>query len=149
MNNLALIYYSLLKHSEAQPLFEQALAIKKKALGAEHLEVAHILTYLATLYHLQRKYSEAAAFYEQALAIRKKNPIYLKNTSTAGSLSDLAGVYVKLGKFSEAEPLYKQAVEIMTKVLGDEDTSVAMLLEKYADLLKNCSLAKNGPKYEW
>ena len=49
--NLALVYGNQGKYTEAEPLYRRSLAIREKALGAEHLDVAHSLNNLALLYN--------------------------------------------------------------------------------------------------
>ncbi|MFO0141735.1 MAG: tetratricopeptide repeat protein, partial [Aphanizomenon sp.] len=53
----------------AEPLYQQALALRQKLLGDDHPDVAQSLNNLAGLYHSQGKYNEAEPLYEQALNI--------------------------------------------------------------------------------
>ena len=50
------------KYAEAEPLFKRALAIREKALGKDHPDVATSLNNLALLYDSQGKYAEAEPF---------------------------------------------------------------------------------------
>ena len=49
LNNLALLYKSQGRYTEAEPLYIQALDMIKKLLGAEHPDVATSLNNLASL----------------------------------------------------------------------------------------------------
>ena len=60
------------KFVEAVPLAQRALAIREKALGPDHLDVATSLINLAELYRNQRRYADAEPLYKRALAIREK-----------------------------------------------------------------------------
>ena len=60
------------KYAEAIPLAEKALAIRKKVLGDNHLDVATTLNNLASLYHSQGRYTEAEPLYKESLAIDKE-----------------------------------------------------------------------------
>ena len=60
------------KYAEAEPLYKRSLAIREKALGPEHPDVAKSLDNLAQLYDSQRKYAEAEPLYKRSLAIREK-----------------------------------------------------------------------------
>ncbi len=62
LNNLALLYASQEKYSEAEPMYKRSLAIYEKELGPEHAEVATSLNNLALLYTSQGKYAEAESF---------------------------------------------------------------------------------------
>ncbi len=50
LNNLAVLYRDQGKYTEAEPLYQRALAIWEKALGPEHPNVATSLNNLASLY---------------------------------------------------------------------------------------------------
>jgi tetratricopeptide (TPR) repeat protein len=71
-NNLAALYRSQGRYSEAEPLYQQALALRQKLLGDEHPDVATSFNNLAGLYESQGRYSEAEPLYQQALALRQK-----------------------------------------------------------------------------
>ena len=58
--------------SAPDPLYERALAIREKALGPDHPDVAKSLNNLALLYRAQGAYERAGPLYERALAIREK-----------------------------------------------------------------------------
>jgi tetratricopeptide (TPR) repeat protein len=60
------------RYADAEPLYGRALAIREKALGSDHPNVAQSLDRLAVLYHNQRRYADAEPLYKRALAIREK-----------------------------------------------------------------------------
>jgi tetratricopeptide (TPR) repeat protein len=72
LNNLALLYDSQGRYSEAEPLYLKALAMWKRLLGEEHPSVATSLNNLAGLYKSQGYYSEAEPLYLKALAMSKR-----------------------------------------------------------------------------
>jgi tetratricopeptide (TPR) repeat protein len=53
LNNLATLYYNQGDYSQAEPRFKRSLAIRKKALGPDHPDVAASLHKLAELYSTQ------------------------------------------------------------------------------------------------
>ena len=55
----------------AEPLYVQALEIRKAELGDRHPDTAQGLNNLALLYDSQGRYGEAEPLYVQALEIRK------------------------------------------------------------------------------
>ena len=60
------------KYADAIPLAQRALAIREKALGPDHPDVALSLNNLALLYRNQGRYAEAEPLYKRSLAIREK-----------------------------------------------------------------------------
>ena len=67
-NNLAGYYRALEKFEDARPLYEQALELRKRALGtAEHPDVALTLHGLAEVHTELGNYEEAERLYDQAL----------------------------------------------------------------------------------
>ena len=59
LNNLAGLYDNQGRYSEAEPLYIDALALRKRLLGDDHPAVASSLNNLAGLYKNQGRYSEA------------------------------------------------------------------------------------------
>ncbi|MBD2437874.1 tetratricopeptide repeat protein [Nostoc sp. FACHB-110] len=133
LNNLALLYESQGRYSEAEPLYVQALALWRKLLGEEHPNVATSLNNLALLYESQGRYSEAEPLYVQALALWRKL-LGEEHPNVATSLNNLAGLYESQGRYSEAEPLYVQALALRRKLLGEEHPNVVSSLNNLAAL---------------
>ena len=131
LNNLAELYSSQGRYSEAEPLFVQALALRRNLLGEEHPDVASSLNNLAELYSSQGRHSEAEPLFVQALALRRKL-LGEEHPSVATSLNNLAYLYSSQGRYSEAEPLYIQALALIRKLLGEEHPNVATSLNNLA-----------------
>ncbi len=53
LNNLAGLYRDQDRYAEAEPLYQRSMAIREKALGPEHPDVAQSLNNLAGLYEAQ------------------------------------------------------------------------------------------------
>ena len=49
---------------DAEPLYEEALSIRRRVLGVDHPDTADSLNNLAGLYHAQGRYDEAEPLYE-------------------------------------------------------------------------------------
>ncbi|MFN6566954.1 tetratricopeptide repeat protein [Dendronalium sp. ChiSLP03b] len=136
LTKLALLYNSQGKYSEAEPLCIQALALRRKLLGEEHLSVATSLNNLALLYYSQGRYSEAEPLFIQALALRRKL-LGEEDPSVADSLNNLAGLYYSQGRYSEAESLYIKALALRHKLLGEEHADVANSFNNLAGLYES------------
>jgi tetratricopeptide (TPR) repeat protein len=57
------------RYFEAIPLAQRALAIREKALGPDHIDVALSLYSLAGLYRVQGRYADAEPLFKRSLAI--------------------------------------------------------------------------------
>ncbi|WP_013325063.1 tetratricopeptide repeat protein [Gloeothece verrucosa] len=133
LNQLALLYYSQGRYEQAEPLYKQALELRKRLLGDNHPDVASSLNNLAGLYYSQGRYEQAEPLYKQALELRKRL-LGDNHPDVASSLNNLAGLYSSQGRYEEAEPLYKQALELRKRLLGDNHPDVASSLNNLAGL---------------
>src|ERR1700737_1846913 len=59
--------YDAGQYSDAIPVAQQALAIREKALGPDHPDVANSLNNLAELYRKQSRYGDAEPLYQRSL----------------------------------------------------------------------------------
>ncbi len=71
LNEVAGLYESQGRYSEAEPLYKRDLEISEKSLGKNHPSVAITLNNLAMLYKAQEKYKEADPLYQRGLSIFK------------------------------------------------------------------------------
>jgi CHAT domain-containing protein/tetratricopeptide (TPR) repeat protein len=126
-----LLYQSLGESAKAEPLFRQALQIRKKALGSRHSDTAQSLNNLAVLYYSLGNYTKAEPLFRQALQIRKK-ALGDQHLDTAGGLNNLALLYQSMADYTKAEPLYREALQIYKKVLGDQHSTTATCLNNLA-----------------
>jgi tetratricopeptide (TPR) repeat protein len=120
LNNLAGLYRSQGRWTEAEPLYKRALAICEELSGdslrdgtAERPNdaVAATWTSLARLDELQRQSSaKAGLLYKRALAIREELSGERPNDLLATTLNNLAKLYELQGRSAEAGSLYKQAL---------------------------------------
>lgn len=136
------------RYAEAEPLYQQALAIRQQLLGPVHPGTAEILNNLAGLYQKQGKYSEAEPLYLRALDIREQHSGALRSYM-AITLNNLAGLYKDLGRYAEAEPLLLRALAIDEQVYGHYHPAVATNLNNLAALYENQKKYKQAePLYQ-
>jgi tetratricopeptide (TPR) repeat protein len=136
LNNLATLYESQGRYSEAEPLFVRSLEIYECQLGIDHPDVATSLNNLAGLYESQGRYSEAEPLYLRALEIRERQ-FGADHSNVANSLNNLAELYRNRGRYSEAEPFYLRALEICERQLGEEHPNFATSLNNLAGLYES------------
>jgi tetratricopeptide (TPR) repeat protein len=135
LNTLAELYRSQGRYSEAEPLYVEALAIRKMALGNCHIDTATSMNNLALLYYFQGRYEEAEPLYIEALEIRKRS-LGDCHPDTATNLNDLALLYYSQGRYEEAESLYIEALEINKMELGNNHHDTALTLNNLALLYR-------------
>jgi tetratricopeptide (TPR) repeat protein len=112
---------------EAEPLYLQALELRKKLLGNEHPDVAISLNNLALLYNTQGRYEEAELLYLQALELRKK-VMSEDHPDVATSYFNLGGLYHQQGQYQKAKSLYLPALHIYQQRLGQTHLDTQVLL---------------------
>ena len=116
-NGLGLALYDQGRYAEAEPLYKRALAIREKALGPDHPDVAPCLNNLARLYTTRagtpRPSRSTSGRWRSEKALGPDHP------DVASSLANLA-ILRQQGRYAEAEPLYKRALAIYEKALGPD-----------------------------
>ena len=133
LNNLAFLYYSQGRYSEAEPLYVAVLKKRLRRLGGLHPDVASSLNNLAGLYESQGRYREAEPLYVKALRMRKRL-LGERHPDVASSLNNLAGLYESQGRYSKAKLLYIEALEMRRRLLGERHPDVASSLNDLAGL---------------
>jgi tetratricopeptide (TPR) repeat protein len=134
-------------YTEAQASLERSLAIREKALGPDHPNVAQSLHNLALLYYAQGAYDKAEPLYQRSLAIQEK-AFGPDHPDVAASLHNLALLYYAQGAYDKAEPLYQRSLAILEKALGPDHPDVAQILLNYAALLRKLDRADEAEAME-
>jgi hypothetical protein len=109
------------KYAEAAELYQRALAIKVKALGPSHLDVAGVLGSLGIVYEDQGKYGEAAELFKRALAIEER-ALSPNNPGVAKSLEHLARVNGSMGNVDLARAYSRRATAAVLAHAATADT---------------------------
>jgi len=128
---LEYFYYGQGLYEQAEPWYEQCLAVTRRRLGEDHPDLATSLNNLALLYTSQGRYEEAETFYLQALKLCNRL-LGNNHLHVAISFNNLAGLYRSQGRYEEAEPLYLQALELYKRLLGENHADVAVSLNNLA-----------------
>jgi len=113
---LARLSHSQGNKEKAERLYRQSLAIREKALGKDHPDVAESLSGLAGALSLKR-IEEAERLARRSLSIREK-ALGENHPDVAESLSSLTEVILEIGKPSEIESYLRRAITIRETSLG-------------------------------
>jgi CHAT domain-containing protein len=110
------------------------LAIREKALGPDHPEVATSFGNLALLLAIQGQYAAAELFMRRSLVIREK-ALGPEHPAVADSLNKLGWLLMDQGQYAAADPYYRRSLAILKKSLGSGHPDVAHSMESLALLL--------------
>ena len=133
MNNLGFLYKAQGKLAAAEPLYKDALAMKKRLFKGDHPDVATGLNNLASLYQAQGKLADAEPLLKDALAMDKRLHKG-DHPDVARSLSNLASLYGAQGRLAAAEPLHKDALAMRKRLFPGDHPDVAKSLNNLAGL---------------
>ncbi|OAN99202.1 hypothetical protein A8B75_19330 [Sphingomonadales bacterium EhC05] len=133
IDRLTGLYYDRGQFDAAEPLYLQALDIRKKIFGGEHPDTLQTLNDLGIAYHEQGRFSEAEPLLENALRAREK-VLGDEHPDTVSSVNDLATLYQSQGRYGEAQPLFQRALDIRSKTGGAEHADTLVSLNNLAVL---------------
>ncbi|HEY5028023.1 MAG TPA: tetratricopeptide repeat protein [Candidatus Angelobacter sp.] len=136
LRNAGFYLHQRAQYAEAEPLYNQGLAIREKTYGREHPDTAESLSKLAWLYSNQGKYAKSESLEKRALEIREK-VLGPEHSETATCLHNLALLYYNQGRYGEAEPLFQRALGIKEKALGPDHPEVSTNLHNLALLYQS------------
>lgn len=134
LKNTATLLRAQQRYADAKPLYRRAIAILRRAMGAQNTAVAVALNGLGLAYSAQKEYDEAALQFRQAIDIFEKNsdPADLAH---AAALSNLAWVYFVQHHYDKALPLMEQSMRIWeTAAPGNAEATAAR--KTYAAMLR-------------
>ena len=132
LDNTASLYYKLGLFDAAEPVYKEALAIRKKAHPGS-VEYSVSLNNLAVLYMAKEDYAVAEPLSKEVKSIFE-NIGGRENTDHAWSLNNLAILYDKMGRYADADTLLLSAKRIREEILGNAHPDYANTLEDLAIL---------------
>lgn len=110
------------RYAEAEQLYREALAMRRRLGAAESADSAENLHALAALMRHQNRLEESAKQYEQALALSRRvlQPL---DGQLIDCINDYAACLRDLGQLEAAEGLLRESVALTTQALGDATAS--------------------------
>jgi CHAT domain-containing protein len=104
LNNLAVLLQAQGQYAAAEPLYRRSLAVREKALGPDHPDVASSLSNLAELLRSKGQYTTAEPLYRRSLAMREK-ALGPDHPDVAMSLNNLAALLKDQGQYAAASTI--------------------------------------------
>jgi len=117
--------------SEAEALYEQALAIDRRLFKGDHLDLAMSLNNLAEMRVSLGRLHEAEAMLQEAFAMRRRL-FKSDHPDVANSLNNLASLYQSLERANEAEPLFEEALAMRRRLFKGDHPDLANSLNNLA-----------------
>jgi len=115
------------RQAEALPLAQEALAMRRAALGTGHPQTVPDLCFLARICADLGHYAEAETLFEQAMAIRE-NQGNAAPQDTWDIFADLAAVYRQMAHFGKSDSLFRRALAVAEAGLGRDHPKTAKVL---------------------
>ena len=138
----AMVLYGMvlaeMRRPQSVDIQEEALAIRRRQYGDDHVLVAESMSELAFTFYtaaVPRRWEEAANLYERALAIYRRNlgPEHVDIARCLHTVAILNHVY---GRREKAVSIYAESLAMSRKLLGDSHQFVAECMSDYAVALQ-------------
>jgi serine/threonine-protein kinase len=133
LDTIGTVYLSMGQTTDAQPLIEQALSVRRSLFGPENLEVARSLYSLNRVYAAKGDLRTAERLAQETLAIHRRLTGE-RSLETAGSLCRLGVIQNQEGELAAAEQLFRQCLSIREERLGPEHEQITVPLDNLARL---------------
>ncbi|HYH98712.1 tetratricopeptide repeat protein, partial [Hyalangium sp.] len=127
LNNYGAVLSELGRHEEALQAWQHVLALREKAVGPEHLDVASVVNNLGLMFWKMGRFEPAREQLSRSLALREKI-LGPEHPQVAASFNNLGLVLWKMGRLEESRELQARALVLREKVLGPEHPDVAASL---------------------
>ncbi|MBU6451628.1 MAG: tetratricopeptide repeat protein [Cyanobacteria bacterium REEB67] len=125
-NNLADMYCRRKNYTEAEALYKQSLAIRRRQSDSIPAEYCiSTMEGLAACLGKQEKYDEAEGILQDAIALNSKGKA-VNLTRLASEYRSLAKVFEARKNFSQAEIAYKSALKVLQLIAASADEKVAL-----------------------
>ena len=131
---------------QARDCYENALTIRLKALGPQHVDVATTFNALGSLHRELGDLQQAKKHYERALAIELSN-LGTQHVSVANSYNNLGAVCRNLGDLVKAKEYHECALDICLRTLGPEHADVATTYNNLAVVSRALGNLQQAKKY--
>jgi tetratricopeptide (TPR) repeat protein len=104
------------EYDEAERLYRQTLALRRKLFGEEAPRLAITINNLATLLRDKGNYEEAETLFRQSLAMRRKQ-FGDEHPEVGTALHNLGSLLYRRGEYDQSENLQRQAIAVHQKSL--------------------------------
>jgi eukaryotic-like serine/threonine-protein kinase len=131
LSGLALAQWNLGEADSARATLERVVAIQRRTLPLDNLDLAWSLATLGTFYTETMNTGRARALGEEALAVQER-ALGPDHTNVAETLDLLANLHHRDHEFAQALALRRREVAIWEKAVGTENATYALALDNLA-----------------
>jgi tetratricopeptide (TPR) repeat protein len=113
------------------PLLEEALALRRDQLGAEHPDTLSLMNKLGVAYQRAGRPADAVPLLEETLKLRRTQ-LGPEHRHTLNSIHNLALAYTLTGRAAEAIKLHEEALVLCKARLGPDHPDTLIFLDNLA-----------------
>jgi serine/threonine protein kinase len=121
---------------EAEPLLEEALAIRRHGPAPAHPQVGAILNQLGMLRHKKGRLDEAERLYREAVDVQRR-ALGEVHPLTLASLHNLAALLRRRGRLEESEALFRDVLRIKERLYDKNHPAIADTLGYLGHVLRD------------
>lgn len=126
MDVIGMVYSSLGRYEEAEPLLRQALELRQKSFSGNHEDLAVSLDHLGLLQISRGQLDEAEGYLDEALTMRREL-LGSNHEAVADSLHRLGRLRRSQNRLEESETSYREALSLRRALLGKhKDVAVTL-----------------------
>jgi serine/threonine protein kinase len=132
--NLGVLLHDEFRLIEAEQVDQEALALRRKLLGPDDVDIATSLGNLANVLGQKGELDRSASMQQEALEMYRR--LFGEvHAQTAGSLNNLGIVLHAKKDLDGAERMFRDSLRILFQLYGQEHAQIAMTLDNLADVL--------------
>jgi tetratricopeptide (TPR) repeat protein len=120
------------KRREGAEVYEQALELHRRSLGAKHVHTITNMNYLASTYLLLGDMDRAEPLFAEALAVARG--FCPNHIQYATALAGMSSIRSRQGKYDEALSLGEEALKLSIKLDGDDGLDTALMYSEVGEI---------------
>lgn len=147
LNLLGLLELAQGRFDQALSLLERSLSITTNAFPGDSPGLAPLLNTIAFLRYERDENGQADLLFRRSMKIREKS-LRQDPLDDAMAAANHALLSQQQGKFDESTKAYRLAIALVEKEISPDHAVLAIILENYADLLRNTNRPTEASKLE-
>ncbi len=126
LHNIGILYLRLKDYKSALKSFQEAVRVRRGAIGRDHADVAVSLVKVGITQLLLRNFDDALYSFREALSVRRHALGHL-HPSTARIYNNIGCVHVEFNQLREARRAFESALDVQRNALCYEPESASLL----------------------